>query len=61
VEYDIGAVAQDAWIPVKADQQRPSRKKSTKRTARPHEGALMERIDDAMLRKVFSGIVQAKT
>ena len=61
-EYDLDAVAQDAWISVKAESGETvlEHRHEDDRATDAHEEALLERIDDAVLRKVFAGIVQAR-
>jgi hypothetical protein len=63
-EYDLEGVAKSAWID--AGGLRPveptSRKKVNEgdRFAEEYEASLMGQLDDAVLRKVFSGLVQGR-
>lgn len=62
VEYDMESVAESAWIEVGAE--RPAwrgKVNEENRFADDCESALMDRADDAVLRKVFAGIVEARS
>lgn len=60
-EYDLDSVAKDAWINVgvgrPAEQTLPTREGEEERLADAYEASLMDRIDDALLRRIFPGLV----
>ncbi len=60
-EYDLDAVPVGAWTDVNATVSggldEPEPKDESMRFIDAYEDAFMERIDDAMLRRVFAGIV----
>ncbi len=61
-EYDLEAIADDAWIPVPEKTQHCSDNTFTDedRFVEAYEEDLLRRIDDALLRKVFVGIINGR-
>jgi hypothetical protein len=63
-EYDLASVAVNAWTDVGevSPVEPPSHKKVSEedRFAEEYEASLMYKLDDAVLRKVFSGLVQGR-
>lgn len=59
--YDLDGVPEEAWTAVNAGPQKePARRRPMRdgdRLAEEHEEALLSRIDDTVLRKVFAGLV----
>jgi hypothetical protein len=63
-EYDLDDVLEDAWVTVPAGRpagpQPQGPKGSEEHIADEYEEALMSRIDDSVLRRVFAGIIEAR-
>lgn len=63
-EYDLDGVAADAWIAVgRVRPEAPSpreRMSDEDPLAEEYEATLMDRVDDALLRQVFPGIVNGR-
>jgi hypothetical protein len=63
-EYDLNAVPVDAWTSVPAtvpdDPSEQETAEGPERYMEEYEDALMERIDDTVLRRVFAGIVNGR-
>ncbi len=64
-EYDLDGVAPEGWINVPAQGQMKTtaadRALDDDRPSAEHEDELMGKVDDAVLRKVFAGIVNARS
>jgi hypothetical protein len=60
-EYDLDAIASDAWVPVAVPSVTQQRHDDAvideDRFAEEYEEVLLSRVDDALLRQVFSGLV----
>jgi hypothetical protein len=63
-EYDLDAIAGDAWIPVAVPAETQHRHDNVvtdeDRFAEAYEEALLSRVDDAVLRNVFAGVVNGR-
>ena len=63
-EYDLDSVAEDAWMKV-SDGRHDERTERDEvheedRFAEEYEASLMDRLDDAALRRVFSGLIERR-
>jgi hypothetical protein len=63
-EYDLDSVAEDAWMKVGDGRcdERTARDEvhEEDRFAEEYEASLMDRLDDAVLRQVFSGLIERR-
>jgi hypothetical protein len=64
-EYDLDGVPEEAWTAVlavrPAEQPRREPEHDEERLAEEYEESLIDKIDDAVLRKVFAGLVNGRT
>jgi len=63
-EYDLDGVSADAWVPIRTGRPGELPKGGQiceeNRFAEEYEDSLMDRIDDAVLRQVFSGLIERR-